>query len=88
MNCLLHESQRRCSRASEVESLESRLCYRLGRSIRAFQILHHEGGLVLKGYSQTYYAKQLAQHAVMQATEMPILANEIEVHGILAPVPE
>ena len=29
--------------------------------------------------TNTYYAKQLAQHAVMEMTEVPILANEIEV---------
>ncbi len=35
--------------------------------------------LVLRGFARTYHAKQLAQHAVMTETEMPILANEIEV---------
>jgi hypothetical protein len=34
---------------------------------------------VLRGRARTYYAKQLAQHAVMQATALPILRNEIEV---------
>jgi len=36
-------------------------------------------GLVLRGRAQTYYAKQLAQHAVVEAAGLPILANEIEV---------
>ena len=36
-------------------------------------------GLILRGYAHTYYAKQLAQHWVMEATRLPILANEIEV---------
>jgi hypothetical protein len=36
-------------------------------------------GLVLTGQASTYYAKQLAQHAVMEATALPILANEIDV---------
>jgi hypothetical protein len=33
----------------------------------------------LRGRARTYYAKQLAQHAVMQVTEYLIQANEIEV---------
>jgi hypothetical protein len=36
-------------------------------------------GLILRGYAHAYDAKQLAQDAVMVATELPILANEIEV---------
>jgi hypothetical protein len=36
-------------------------------------------GLILQGRAPTYYAKQIAQHAVMQATGLPILRNEIEV---------
>jgi hypothetical protein len=38
-----------------------------------------DGGVILRGHSQTYYAKQLAQQAVMEATRLRILANEIEV---------
>jgi len=34
---------------------------------------------VLQGRTRTYHAKQLAQHAVMEITELPILANEIRV---------
>jgi hypothetical protein len=35
--------------------------------------------VILKGRAPTYYAKQLAQHAVMQIAEYRIHANEIEV---------
>jgi hypothetical protein len=38
-----------------------------------------EHGLVLRGTSQTYYAKQLAQQAVLAASKTPIVANDIEV---------
>lgn len=38
-----------------------------------------DNGLVLRGCARTYYAKQLAQQAVMEATVLRILANEIEV---------
>jgi len=36
-------------------------------------------GLVLTGRTCTYYVKQLAQHAVMEFVDLPILANDIEV---------
>jgi hypothetical protein len=38
-----------------------------------------DNGLILRGQAHTYFAKQLAQHAAMEVTELPILANEIEV---------
>lgn len=43
------------------------------------QIVAQGLGLVLRGRTCTYYAKQLTQHAVMELTEFPILANEIDV---------
>lgn len=36
-------------------------------------------GLVLAGRASSYYAKQLAQHAIMEATPIPISSNEIQV---------
>ena len=36
-------------------------------------------GLILQGHARTYYAKQVAQHAVMAATDLPILRNDIVV---------
>ena len=47
--------------------------------VHQFHLDLQEGGLVLRGHAMTYYAKQLAQHAVMAATSLPIQANEIEV---------
>jgi hypothetical protein len=54
----------------------SRLLTSLGTELR---ILARGHGLVIQGRTRTYYAKQLVQHAVMSATTIPILANEIEV---------
>jgi hypothetical protein len=52
----------------------------LGRAwVRGFRVLVQEQGLVLQGRASTYYAKQLAQHAAMEISGLPILANEIEV---------
>ena len=59
--------------------LEMRVRVRLGGQIRDFRVMCREGGLILQGRSQTYYAKQLAQHVVMEVTSIPIIANEIEV---------
>jgi hypothetical protein len=43
-----------------------------------------DNGVVLQGRAYSYYAKQLAQQAVMKTTGLPLLANDIEV---LSPLP-
>ncbi len=63
----------------EMERLVGRVRHQLGGRLRGFRVQVRGGGLILHGRSATFYAKQLAQHAVMQATELPILANDIEV---------
>jgi hypothetical protein len=65
--------------ANGATQLETRIQCRLGRRVREFRLTVVDEGLILRGFTHTYYAKQLAQHAVMEATELPILANEIEV---------
>ena len=47
--------------------------------LRGVSVRVQESGIVLHGCVPTYYSKQLAQHLVMGLTELPILANEIEV---------
>jgi hypothetical protein len=79
MNSVICETCICMSRAPEIEQLEARVRCRLSGRVRDLQVLGQDNGLVLKGHTRTYYAKQLAQHAVMEATELPILANEIEV---------
>jgi hypothetical protein len=59
--------------------LGDRLQQHLSRRFRGLHVEVLDAGLVLKGRVRTYYAKQVAQHLVMQLTELPILANEIEV---------
>ena len=63
-----------------VSQLETRIRVRLGGQIRDIRVVCQEDGLVLHGRSRTYYAKQLAQHVVMEITNIPISANEIEVY--------
>jgi hypothetical protein len=53
-------------------------CQMSGR-VRDLRLLVRDQGLVLQGQAHTYYAKQLAQHAVMEMLRLVIRANEIEV---------
>jgi osmotically-inducible protein OsmY len=62
-----------------VTELEAYVQCRLGGQVRDFRVVVTDRGLILRGQARTYHAKQLAQHAVMEATALPIVANEIEV---------
>ena len=62
------------------ERLEILLQRRLGNRIRDLRVLIRPGGVILQGRAQTYHAKQLAQHAVMELASLPILANDIDVY--------
>lgn len=65
--------------AKGATELEACIQCRFGGHVHAFRLIVMDKGLILRGFAHTYYAKQLAQHAVMEATKLPILANEIEV---------
>jgi hypothetical protein len=62
-----------------LDELENLVRDRLGGQLLAFQLVFREGGLVLQGCTHTYYAKQCVQHLVMEATDLPIVANDIQV---------
>jgi hypothetical protein len=62
------------------ERLETLLQGRLGNRIRGLRVHVQTGGLILHGRTATYHAKQLAQHAAMELSSQPILANDIEVY--------
>jgi len=59
--------------------LEHLMQRRLGHRIRELRVLQLPTGLILQGRATTYHAKQLAQHALMELSNLPILANDIEV---------
>jgi hypothetical protein len=65
--------------AGGLETLEELIRSRLSGSVREFALSVEEKGIVLRGRVCTYHAKQLALHAVMEATDLPIAANNIEV---------
>jgi len=58
------------SQSQELDQPKAQLQNRVGPRGR---------GLILRGRSRSYYGKQLAQHAVMEAVILPIVANEIEM---------
>jgi hypothetical protein len=67
--------------ARDLELLENRVQARLYGRVRHLRLDRVGDGIVLRGVARTYHAKQLAQHAVMSETDLPIHANEIEVVG-------
>ncbi len=62
-----------------VDELEAHLQCQLTGRIHNLRLVVRDNGLVLQGQATTYYAKQVAQHTLMEATSLPLLANEIEV---------
>jgi hypothetical protein len=68
------------NRLEFLGDLEFQMQSRFRGQIRELSVQRQPGGWILRGQCRTFYAKQMAQHAVMQATDEPILANEIEVH--------
>jgi hypothetical protein len=59
--------------------IEEHVRHRLAGLLSGLQLVFRDNGLVLRGHVHTYHAKQLAQHAVMEASSLPIRANELEV---------
>jgi hypothetical protein len=64
---------------TKEERLESQLQCRLGNRVRDLRVQLYPTGLVLQGRAATYHAKQLAQHAAMELSALPVIANDIEV---------
>ena len=62
-----------------AQDVETIVRERLNGRVRAFQLIVESQGLVLRGSTRTYYAKQFAQHMVMEISTLQILANDIEV---------
>ena len=65
-----------CTRLARIEK---HVQHRLAGRVSDFRLVLCDRGLILQGHAHTYYAKQLAQHSVMNTTNLPIQANEIEV---------
>jgi hypothetical protein len=61
-----------------LDQLETLLQRRLVGWVNDLRLELHGREVVLRGWTRTYYAKQIAQHVVMESG-LQILANEIEV---------
>ncbi len=59
--------------------IEEHVRCQLSGRVRDFQVVLHNGGLILRGHAHSPQARQLAQHAVEDITSLPVTANEIEV---------
>jgi len=79
MNLSPTESDVDQPRQDEIDRLEEHVKRCLSGRLHAFQLTVRDDGLILRGRAMTYYAKQLAQHAIMAATSARIVANDIEV---------
>lgn len=62
-----------------LERLGTHVAHRVGSRLRDFEVATQGNGLVLRGWTRTYHAKQLAQHFVMAEVDLPIILNCIEV---------
>jgi hypothetical protein len=68
-----------CVSSAELTQLEMKVRARLLGIVHDLRLVAQDSGLVLRGRSHTYYGKQLAQQAIMEAALLPLLANEIEI---------
>jgi hypothetical protein len=64
---------------AQVEQLALDMHSRFGGRVRNLRLLVRGAGLILMGQADTYHAKQLVQHAIMEEAVLPLLANEMEV---------
>jgi len=62
-----------------VDQIETVVRHRLVGRVGDFRVEVRNRGIVLRGYTRSYYVKQLVQHAALEVSELPLAANEIRV---------
>lgn len=62
-----------------ADTVERFVRLRTGGTIRSLHVEVHDGEVLLSGRTSTYYNKQLATHAALDAASAMTLINEIEV---------
>ncbi len=65
--------------AEVAAEVEAQIRRRLGGQVSDLRVVVRRDGLALQGRARTQHARQLAQHIAMEATALPIVANEIRV---------
>jgi hypothetical protein len=64
---------------AELTDITERIQRKFRGRVQEFRLDTAQEGLILYGFTRTYYEKQLVQQAVLCSTERPIAANEIVV---------
>jgi len=62
-----------------ADRIEANVLRRAWGRVCDFHVEVKDCGLVLKGRTRTYYAKQLVRQAATEAAGLPILADEVKV---------
>ena len=62
-----------------ADTVERYVRLRTGGTIRSLHVDVHDGEVLLTGRTSTYYNKQLATHAALDAANEMTLTNDIEV---------
>lgn len=65
--------------AADIDRLAAVTGRKLRGRLSGLRIELQGGGVVLRGTASSFYAKQLALHAVMTGTRLPVVRNEIRV---------
>ncbi|HVK15227.1 MAG TPA: BON domain-containing protein [Gemmataceae bacterium] len=65
--------------ATEIDRLAVETGVMLRGRLAELRLELRDGGVVLSGTARSFYAKQLAQHAVMNGTDVPIVRNVFQV---------
>ncbi len=65
--------------ADAVDRLASETREKLRGRVSDLRLELHGEGIILRGTARSFYAKQLALHAVMTGIHLPVVRNEIEV---------
>ena len=79
MTSIPSAKRNRARTVAELRRLEAAIRERLRGRVSDLSIQLRDSGVVLRGTARSFYAKQLAQHAVMTGTDWPVIRNGIEV---------
>lgn len=79
LDTLLNSSESLDSMGALAEHVERLVRQRTGGLIRNLKVAVLSGEVLLTGRASTYYAKQLATHAALDACDHLTLTNDIEV---------
>lgn len=67
------------TRSEKLQKLQQAMQNKLANRVRNLTLVWHKNGLVIHGFVNTYYDKQIVQHTLLQSTEITLVANKIEV---------